>query len=107
MSSVQNTPSQRIASIELGRVIAILAIIGLHGQMALTYWQINDVPWIGYILNQTARFAVPLFFLISGYLIQPKLVSSPWGNRHQLLETTAQGLGGMEHHLLSFTIQPR
>ncbi|MCY9828540.1 acyltransferase [Vibrio chagasii] len=78
MSSVQNTPSQRIASIELGRVIAILAIIGLHGQMALTYWQINDVPWIGYILNQTARFAVPLFFLISGYLIQPKLVSSPW-----------------------------
>ena len=29
MSSVQHTPSQRIASIELGRVIAILAIIGL------------------------------------------------------------------------------
>jgi len=46
--------------------------------MALTYWQINEVPWIGYILNQTSRFAVPLFFLISGYLIQPKLVSSPW-----------------------------
>ncbi|MEZ8373372.1 acyltransferase [Vibrio cyclitrophicus] len=78
MSSVQHTPAQRIASIELGRVIAILAIIGLHGQMALTYWQINEVPWIGYVLNQAARFAVPLFFLISGYLIQPKLTASPW-----------------------------
>lgn len=78
MSSVQHTPSQRIASIELGRVIAILAIIGLHGQMALTYWQIDEVPWIGFVLNQVARFAVPLFFLISGYLIQPKLTASPW-----------------------------
>lgn len=78
MSSVQHTPSQHIASIELGRVIAILAIIGLHGQMVLTYWQIDEVPWIGYVLNQTARFAVPLFFLISGYLIQPKLAASPW-----------------------------
>ncbi|PMM94827.1 fucose 4-O-acetylase [Vibrio splendidus] len=64
--------------IKLGRVIAILAIIGLHGQMALTYWQIDEVPWIGYVLNQAARFAVPLFFLISGYLIQPKLAASPW-----------------------------
>ncbi|MEZ9560925.1 acyltransferase [Vibrio splendidus] len=63
---------------KLGRVIAILAIIGLHGQMALTYWQIDEVPWIGYVLNQAARFAVPLFFLISGYLIQPKLAASPW-----------------------------
>ncbi|MFA0388216.1 acyltransferase [Vibrio splendidus] len=78
MSSVQHTPSQHIASIELGRVIAILAIIGLHGQMALTYWQIDEVPWIGYVLNQAARFAVPLFFLISGYLIQPKLAALPW-----------------------------
>ncbi|MFA9382308.1 MAG: acyltransferase [Vibrio cyclitrophicus] len=78
MSYVQHTPAQRIASIELGRVIAILAVIGLHGQMALTYWQINEVPWIGYVLNQAARFAVPLFFLISGYLIQPKLTASPW-----------------------------
>ncbi|WP_394246703.1 acyltransferase [Vibrio profundi] len=76
MSSSQ-TP--RIASFELGRVIAILAIIGLHCQMALTYWQVDQVPWVGYLLNQSARFAVPLFFLISGYLIQPKLEQDPWG----------------------------
>ncbi|MGF1754808.1 acyltransferase family protein [Vibrio makurazakiensis] len=71
-------PSPHIASLELGRVVAILAIIGLHCQMALTYWQVDQVPWVGYILNQSARFAVPLFFLISGYLIQPKLAASPW-----------------------------
>ncbi|EHH0749022.1 TPA: fucose 4-O-acetylase [Vibrio vulnificus] len=68
----------KIASLELGRIIAILAIIGLHCQMALTYWQIDDIPWVGYLLNQMARFAVPLFFLISGYLIQPKLTSAPF-----------------------------
>lgn len=67
----------KIASLELGRIIAMLAIIGLHCQMALTYWQIDDIPWVGYLLNQMARFAVPLFFLISGYLIQPKLTSTP------------------------------
>lgn len=69
---------QKIASLEFGRVIAILAIIGLHCQMALTYWQVDDVPWVGYVLNQASRFAVPLFFLIAGYLIQPKLTQSPW-----------------------------
>ncbi|MCF8777218.1 acyltransferase family protein [Vibrio sp. IRLE0018] len=67
----------KIASLELGRIIAMLAIIGLHCQMALTYWQIDDIPWVGYLLNQLARFAVPLFFLISGYLIQPKLTATP------------------------------
>ncbi len=62
---------QKIASLEFARIIAMFAIIGLHCQMALTYWQWDGIPWVGYMLNQLARFAVPLFFLISGYLIQP------------------------------------
>lgn len=78
MSTASSKPSTHIASLELGRVVAILAIIGLHCQMALSYALIDEVPWVGYILNQAARFAVPLFFLISGYLIQPKLMRSPW-----------------------------
>lgn len=69
--------SKKIQSIELGRVIAILAIAAMHCQMFLSYWHINDTPWVGYIFNQSTRFAVPLFFLISGYLIQPKLVTKP------------------------------
>lgn len=78
MSTASSKPSTHIASLELGRVVAILAIIGLHCQMALSYALIDEVPWVGYILNQAARFAVPLFFLISGYLIQPKITCSPW-----------------------------
>lgn len=80
MTSTQRSPraNPHIASLEFGRVIAILAIIGLHCQMALTYWQIDQTPWVGYLLNQSARFAVPLFFLISGYLIHPKLIQTPW-----------------------------
>lgn len=69
--------TNKIASLEFSRVIAMFAIVGLHCQMALTYWQWDGVPWVGYMLNQLARFAVPLFFLISGFLIQPKLSVNP------------------------------
>ncbi|UYI48880.1 acyltransferase family protein [Vibrio natriegens] len=71
------TTKKKIASLEFARIIAMLAIIGLHCQMALTYWQWGEVPWVGYIINQMSRFAVPLFFLISGYLIQPKISTNP------------------------------
>ncbi|MBR9786955.1 MAG: acyltransferase family protein [Vibrionaceae bacterium] len=71
------TTKKKIVSLEFARIIAMLAIVGLHCQMALTYWQWDEVPWVGYILNQMARFAVPQFFLISGYLIQPKLSTNP------------------------------
>ena len=71
--------NKKIASLEFARIIAMLAIVGLHCQMALSYWLWDDVPWVGYILNQMSRFAVPLFFLISGYLIQPKLSTNPIG----------------------------
>ncbi|MFM2587736.1 acyltransferase [Vibrio sp. TBV020] len=71
--------NKKIQSIELGRVIAILAIAAMHCQMFLTYWQVDGTPWFGYIFNQITRFAVPLFFLISGYLIQPKLITDPIG----------------------------
>lgn len=69
--------SNKIQSIELGRVVAILAIIAMHCQMFLSYWQIDQTPWVGYLFNQATRFAVPLFFLISGYLIQAKLTVDP------------------------------
>lgn len=57
MSTASSKPSTHIASLELGRVVAILAIIGLHCQMALSYALIDEVPWVGYTLNQAARFA--------------------------------------------------
>ncbi|NLS11900.1 acyltransferase family protein [Vibrio sp. SM6] len=69
--------TQHIASFDLARLIAIVAIVGLHCQMALTYWQLDGVPWVGYIINQCARFAVPLFFIIAGFLIAPKVSKTP------------------------------
>jgi surface polysaccharide O-acyltransferase-like enzyme len=54
--------SNKIASLELGRLIAMFAIIFLHSQS----------------LNQLSRFAVPFFFLLSGFLIQPKLSRDPF-----------------------------
>ncbi|USD67007.1 acyltransferase family protein [Vibrio sp. SCSIO 43136] len=67
----------KIHSFEFGRVIAILAIVAMHCQMFLSYWHINEEPWVAYIFNQLTRFAVPLFFLISGYLIAPRLTDAP------------------------------
>ncbi len=55
--------NRKIASLEFARIIAMVAIVGLHCQMALTYWQWDGVPWVGYLHNQLARFAVPLFSL--------------------------------------------
>jgi surface polysaccharide O-acyltransferase-like enzyme len=69
--------TQKITSIELLRVVAMFAILSMHCQMMLTYWQFDGVPVAGYLLNQLTRFAVPCFFLISGYLIQPKLSQAP------------------------------
>jgi surface polysaccharide O-acyltransferase-like enzyme len=57
------------AGIESLRFIAILAIITIH------VYPVNSLT--GGILNQAARFAVPYFFIISGYLFYNKLKSLP------------------------------
>ena len=69
--------TNKITSIELGRLVAIFLIVAMHCQMFLSYFLYQDTPWFGYIFNQFTRFAVPLFFLISGYLMQPKLLAAP------------------------------
>ncbi|RTZ17731.1 fucose 4-O-acetylase [Vibrio aquaticus] len=76
---------KKIISIEFGRVVAICAIIAMHCQMFISYWQYDGTPWLGYVFNQATRFAVPLFFLISGYLIQPKLIVDPTTTLKQYL----------------------
>ncbi|UJF18053.1 acyltransferase family protein [Vibrio sp. SS-MA-C1-2] len=75
--------SKKISSLELGRLIAMLAIIAIHSQLFMKAPLINDQPIIGELINQGARFAVPLFFLISGYLIAPKLLNSPFSTFKQ------------------------
>ena len=75
MSSAQ---SRKIASLELGRIISMLAIVVLHSHIMLSGPLFNDTPWFGYIIDQLMRFAVPFFFITSGYLIAPKLTQTPF-----------------------------
>jgi surface polysaccharide O-acyltransferase-like enzyme len=76
--------TRKIASIEMARLIAFLAVVLIHGQFLMSI-EVGTAgePWLGYIGNQLARFAVPLFFLMSGYLIQPKLYSKPFETASQ------------------------
>ncbi|WP_394239701.1 acyltransferase [Vibrio astriarenae] len=71
------TEYQKIASVELGRVIAIIAVIAIHSQLMTGYPLFNNEPWLGNIINQLSRFAVPFFFITSGYFLQPKLEKTP------------------------------
>lgn len=68
-------PQHRIASFEFGRIIATIAIIALHSQIFMQAPLFNDQPLLGMGLNQVSRFAVPLFFIMAGYFIQPRLTT--------------------------------
>lgn len=59
-------------SLDALRVIAILAVILIHvttKNIALLSQNVELAP-LALFLNQTARFAVPLFFLISGFVLE-------------------------------------
>lgn len=70
----------RISSIECGRVVAIMAVMTIHlspfsNPFDPTLWNDALYLWLGGIINQLCRFAVPLFFLCAGYFLQPALVA--------------------------------
>ncbi|PKG40997.1 acyltransferase [Psychromonas sp. Urea-02u-13] len=67
----------RLASIELMRIIAMLAVIVIHAGLFMHNPLFNDQPIVGYLANQLSRFAVPFFFIVTGFLIQPKLHQHP------------------------------
>lgn len=55
---------QRLAEFDLLRSIATLAVIGIH--ITAAYALVTEA---GYLGNQLTRFAVPLFIIMSGYLL--------------------------------------
>jgi surface polysaccharide O-acyltransferase-like enzyme len=72
----------RISSIECGRVVAILAVMVIHispfsNPFDPSVWNWTVDIYVAGFLNQITRFAVPFFFLCSGYFLQPKLSSAP------------------------------
>lgn len=63
--------TDRIDSLDALKGFALLAVFFIHARGSfINNYQINTVT--GFILINTTRFAVPVFFLISGYLLQVK-----------------------------------
>ena len=59
-------------AIDILRIIAILAVIMIHSSTRTIETTGNDllrIPWTLF-LNQISRFAVPLFFMISGFVLE-------------------------------------
>lgn len=59
-------------AIDLLRIIAILAVVLVHTTtrtLEVSHYYLDQIPFTLF-LNQIARFAVPLFFLISGFVLE-------------------------------------
>jgi probable poly-beta-1,6-N-acetyl-D-glucosamine export protein len=64
--------SQYHPAVDALRVISILAVIAIHTTtrtLEVTHFDLSHTLWTLY-LNQAARFAVPLFFMISGFVLE-------------------------------------
>lgn len=63
--------NKKDSSIELLRIIAIWAVVMIHvtsTTLGVSGYYLHFTPFT-FFLNQASRFAVPLFFLISGYVL--------------------------------------
>jgi surface polysaccharide O-acyltransferase-like enzyme len=70
---------KRIASIDTLRVVAILAVISIHTN---PFQDINELTY--WLIDQGARFAVPFFFVASGYFFFRKSTTSEPGAKRLL-----------------------
>ena len=58
--------------VDILRIIAILAVLLIHTTtrtLEVSGYALTKIPWTLF-LNQVARFAVPLFFMISGFVLE-------------------------------------
>ena len=60
------------SSIDFLRLISILAVVMIHTTTRTIEASANNLAGfpLTFILNQLSRFAVPLFFLISGFVLE-------------------------------------
>lgn len=69
--------TERIDSLDTLKGIALLSVFFIHARGSFVdNWSTESL--LGFILINTARFGVPVFFLISGYLFQVKLEEYSW-----------------------------
>lgn len=67
----------RISSIDFFRFIAVLAVICIHTKPFMQdLFPDSSYRLAEYVFNQPPRFAVPFFFMTSGYFLAPKLMVS-------------------------------
>jgi surface polysaccharide O-acyltransferase-like enzyme len=69
-----NTQLKVHPGIEIARLVALIAVISLHVN---AYGVFGEDRAVGFIIDELARFAVPVFFLISGYLWRDDYLSAP------------------------------
>lgn len=64
---------KRIQSVEVLRVLSIIAVISLHTTPLESIKGNSAAIHLGTLISQSARFAVPFFFVISGYFFAIKV----------------------------------
>ncbi|MGZ3811159.1 MAG: acyltransferase family protein [Mucilaginibacter sp.] len=62
-------PSQSLVSIDIARAVAALGVFYYHQQLGSVIAHYSGLKWFAYTDAFGATYAVPLFFLISGYCI--------------------------------------
>ncbi len=67
-----SSKKDRNLAIDFLRILAIVAVVTIHTTtkiLDMSHFNILSTP-VSFYLNQAARFAVPLFFLISGFVLE-------------------------------------
>lgn len=69
--------TSRISSLELGRLLAIFAVVTIHAGPLRGELYSENINTLSDVINQVCRFAVPFFFVLTGFFVQPKLTQAP------------------------------
>ena len=86
---MNNNIKERINSVETCRVIAIIAVIILHAEPFRYGCEENEIykQYAFIIFNQLSRFAVPFYFIISGFF---------WGKKTKIKQVKKHTIGSLK-----------
>ena len=72
----RSVPVNRLQSVDVVRLFAIIAVISIHTEpFSSPSYSVGDRLDVAIIINQAARFAVPFFFILSGYFWARKIAA--------------------------------
>jgi surface polysaccharide O-acyltransferase-like enzyme len=76
-TAVEAPPPSRLAWMDVGRCIAVFAVIAIHGGGIFMNDLSSPAFYLAHFLNGFSRFCVPIFFMFSGYLLCGKPIRHP------------------------------